>query len=209
MAKNTAEWSNRLSVFFLKKHGYLPQEHNYSSGEITWTHGLSGNKSSIGFTVVINAGDAINRDDYIKLSYTHTSNYSGEKESMDYKIPLTTTPCNYGGVRYWLVCPLIKNGQYCGKRVGVLYSVGKYFGCRHCGEIAYAAQMKGGTFRGSSVSIPDIERAEKEIKRYYYRGKPTRKYRRVMKMRDKIDRDFIGLAARLDKRFGRFAPSKK
>ena len=204
MAKQKAEWSNRLSTRFLKKHGYLDGGWRY--GGIKWTYGLSGNESSIGFNVHIGGDEG----DNIKLRYTHTSRGTGEKESMDYRVELTTTLCNYGGKRYWFICPLSKNGQYCGRRVGVLFSIGKWFGCRHCGDICYAAQLKGGTFRGSSVSIPDIERAEQEIKRYYYNGKPTRKYLRVMKMRDKLDNDFIALAARLDKGFGkRFANLKK
>lgn len=204
MAKQEAEWSNKLSIFWLKKHGYL--ESGWQYGGIKWTYGLSGNESNIGFNVHI-GGDG---GDYIKLQYTHTSRGTGEKESMDFRVELTTTPCNYGGKRYWFICPLSKNGRYCGRRVGVLFSIGRWFGCRHCGEIYYAAQLKGGTFRGSSVSIPDIERAEQEIKRYYYNGKPTKKYLRVMKMRDKLDNDFIVLAARFDKGFGkRFANLKK
>lgn len=128
---------------------------------------------------------------------------------MDFKIPLTTTPCKYGGVRYWFICPLSKNGQYCGRRVGVIYSIGKWFGCRHCGEIAYSKQMEGGKYRWNGVSIPDLEKAEKEIKRYYYNGKPTRKYKRYMRLNDKFEMGWIMMAARLDKRFGRFAGLKK
>lgn len=196
MAKNTAEQSNALSIFWLKKHDYIPKGGGISGGGITWTYGLAENKSSIGFTVRIDMDD---EPDYIRFNYTHTSNWTGEKESMDYKVQLTTTPCNYGGVRYWFVCPLSRNDVYCGRRVGVIYSIGKWFGCRHCGDIAYAAQMKGGKFRGSSVSLPDIERAEKEVKRYYYNGKPTRKYRRLLKMEERFSRDIMKLGSLLGK----------
>ena len=100
------------------------------------------------------------------------------------------------------------SNSYCGKRVGVLYSIGEWFGCRYCGEIAYAAQMEGGKYRWNGVSIPDIERAEKEVKRYYYNGKPTKRYRRYLRMTDKFDRGLMGMVARLDKN-KRFAPNKK
>ena len=199
MAKRVAEWSNRLSIFFLKKHGYLDGSWHY--GSIKWTYGLSGNESSIGFTITTKTQD---EEDHIRLQYTHTDKWSGEKENLDYKIKLTTTPCNYGGVRYWFICPLSKNGQYCGRRVGVIYSIGKWFGCRHCGEIAYVSQMRGGKYRGSSMCLPDIERAEKEVKRYYYNSKPTRKYRRVMRLSEKLDQSFILMAARLDKRLAHY-----
>jgi hypothetical protein len=115
MAKQEAEWSNRLSIFWLKKHGYLDGGWRY--GGIKWTYGLSGNESSIGFTITTKAQD---EEDHIRLQYTHTDKWSGKKESLDYKVNLTTTPCNYGGVRYWFICPLSKNGQYCGRRVGVI-----------------------------------------------------------------------------------------
>src|SRR3989344_418610 len=202
MAKQEAEWSNRLSVRFLKKHGYLDGGWRY--GGIKWTYGMSGNESSIGFTVNING----NEGDNIKLQYTHTNRGTDEKESMDYRVELATTPCNYGGKRYWFICPLTKNGKYCGRRVGVLFSIGKWFGCRHCGEIAYTSQMRGGSYKGF-VSIPDIERAEEEIKRHFYKGKPTRKYRRVIKLNNKFEVGFIGMAARLDRRSARFAASRK
>ena len=195
MAKQEAEWSNSLRIFWLKKHGYLDGGWRY--GGIKWTYGLGGNESSIGFTVTTNRDE----NDNIRLRYTHTSQWTGEKEDMDYRVELATTPCNYGGKRYWFICPLTKNGKYCGRRVGVLFSIGKWFGCRYCGDIAYAAQMKGGKYRGCSVTLPDIERAENEVKRYYYKGKPTRRYRRVIRMNEKLNQDFIMMAAHLDKRF--------
>ena len=193
MAKQEAEWSNSLSIFWLKKHGYLDGGWRY--GGIKWTYGMSGNESSIGFNVNIGGDEG----DYIKLQYTHTDRWSDKKESLDYKIRLTTTPCNYGGVRYWFICPLSKNGQYCGRRVGVIYSIGKWFGCRHCGDICYAAQLRGGKFRGCSVSYPDIEKAEQEVKRKYYNGRMTRKYRRVIRMNEKLNYDLVKMVMKLGK----------
>jgi hypothetical protein len=197
MAKQEAEWSNRLNISFFKKHGYLNKDNSYSSGSIKWTYGIGGSESSVGFSVNRDNWGTPRESCYIKLRYTHTSSWTGEKESMAFNVRLAQTRCNYGGSRYWFICPLSKNGSYCGRRVGVLFSIGKWFGCRHCGDIAYAAQMKGGRWRGSSVSLPDIERAEGEIKRTYYAGKPTKKYIRYLKMCDKFDRDFIRMAASL------------
>ncbi|MFA7170184.1 MAG: hypothetical protein WC178_05040 [Candidatus Paceibacterota bacterium] len=190
MTKKIAERFNRLSIFWLKKNGYLHKDYNINSGGISWTYGYNENKSSIGFSVKrINWGE-LNEEAYIQLQYTYTNGRTEEKECIDYKVELVTTPCNYGGKRYWFICPLAKNGQYCGRRVGVLYQNGKYFGCRHCGDIAYDSQMQSGRYKGF-VSIPDIERAEKEVKRYYYKGKPTRKYRRVMRLDEKFEKGFL------------------
>lgn len=204
MAKQEAERSNRFSISFLKKHGYLNKNSSYRSGTITWTYGYSENKSSIGFSVIREHWNTAQEKAYVRLQYSHTPNHSDQKENMDYNVELTTTPTNLGnGKRHWFICPLSKDGQYCGKRVGVLYCLGKWFGCRRCGEIAYASQMRGGKWRGTSVTYPDIDKLEAEIKRCYYRGKPTRKYQRLTKMRDKLDSDMVRLVAHLDKDFAR------
>jgi len=200
MSKAIAEQSNSLSIFWLKK--YIISD-GYKSGVITWIFGASENKNSIGYAAVIDEDES-----YISLRYTYTDRNSGNKEDMDYKIELTTTPCNYGGKRYWFICPLSKNGKYCGRRVGVIYLIGKYFGCRHCGEIAYNSQMQSDRYKGF-VSIPDIEKAEKEIKRYYYKGKPTKKYRKLIRLNEKFDRGLLRTTAKLDKRFANFINSDK
>ena len=66
---------------------------------------------------------------YFDFSY----NYRGKPYS--YKLHITTTPCHYGGVRYWWQCPK------CDKRVGVLYCAGLYV-CRHCLGLSYYSQLQ-------------------------------------------------------------------
>ncbi|WP_288846601.1 hypothetical protein [uncultured Fructobacillus sp.] len=51
-----------------------------------------------------------------------------------HKIALATTQPNYGGVRYWFVCP------YCEKRKGALYQVERAVICRECAGLYYAGQ---------------------------------------------------------------------
>ena len=65
--------------------------------------------------------DTLDSIGYVKFNYTVTDRNTGEKTDYDYKVQLTTTPCNLGGVRYWFICPLSKNGVYCGRRVAKLY----------------------------------------------------------------------------------------
>ena len=50
-------------------------------------------------------------------------------------IQVTTTPCNYGGVRYWFIC------GSCYENVGVLYFTGKCWECRKCGNLVYSSQQ--------------------------------------------------------------------
>jgi hypothetical protein len=101
-----------------------------------------------------------------------------------------------------------KSGVYCGKRVGTLYKDGDLFACRHCYNLTYSSRNQSGKYRGF-VSIPDVEEAGKEVKRMYYRGKPTRKYRRYMRLDDKCEMGFIRMASRLDKNFARFIKPNK
>ena len=62
-------------------------------------------------------------------------NYSYRGQSYRYPIQLTKTSCNYGGHRYWWLCPS------CSKRVAVLYCAGTYV-CRHCIGANYHSQLQ-------------------------------------------------------------------
>lgn len=62
-----------------------------------------------------------------------------DSEDVSLPILLQTTYPNYGGVRWWFTCPLIVEGKPCNRRVGKLYLPPgeRYFGCRHCHNLAY------------------------------------------------------------------------
>lgn len=51
---------------------------------------------------------------------------------------LTRTPCNYGGWRYWLLCPT------CGRRCGKLYKpyYGWRYACRGCHDLTYTSAQE-------------------------------------------------------------------
>jgi hypothetical protein len=79
------------------------------------------------------------------LQFTYTiMRPTGEKESLDYRVEVVATPCNFGGERYWFVCPLVKGEYRCGRRVTKLYlpSGGKYYGCRHCYDLTYRSAQE-------------------------------------------------------------------
>jgi len=84
----------------------------------------------------------------------------GELELQD--IATTTTGCNYGGMRHWLLCPghvreleemgiynTLGDGGGCGRRVGKLYCPpgGKQFLCRRCHNLAYLSTRVGTDIR--------------------------------------------------------------
>jgi len=73
----------------------------------------------------------------VRLTY-NCRQRGAEWERLDYPVAFTTTPCHYGGVRYWFICPALG----CGKRVAILYQGDKYFACRHCYRLAYPSQRE-------------------------------------------------------------------
>lgn len=177
--KTEADDLKKIETSFLKKHGYF---HGWRSGTITWTRGWDEHKSSVGIEV-----STMNDENYLRIHYTQTDNYSGEKKDFDYKIPLTTTRCHFGGKRYWFICPWYKSGNYCGRRVGVLYKDGDYFACRNCYDLTYSSKKQNRSYRYHPLfSILDIdqkiEKLEEKIKTPYYRGRPTKKQRRLERL---------------------------
>lgn len=77
-------------------------------------------------------------DEHVRLVYDRVVSFSGRTYSLDYAIKLTPSKCNFGGVRWWFLCPMAKNGKPCNRRVGALYLGGEnHFGCRHCYNLTY------------------------------------------------------------------------
>ena len=93
---------NSIDVHFFKNNGLLD---TITSGQIV----LKG--VQIGFWL-----DTRSSEPYLRVYYKPS-----EKEYVSYVIELIKTKCNFGGYRFWFICPLEVNGNMCGKRVGVLY----------------------------------------------------------------------------------------
>ena len=92
-------------------------------------------------------------NDRIVLDYRYREN-DGDWEEIEFPVQLSYTSCNYGGNRPWFICPIIG----CGRRVAVLYNVGRYFGCRHCGNLAYGSQQERIYYRMMRKSRKIIKR---------------------------------------------------
>lgn len=183
-AKTTVEQATQLSIFKLKEFGLLG---GLCSSTLTWTRRPSGTKNSIG--ILVNTEEL-----YVRVNYTITNRWTDEKSDYEYKISLTTTPCHFGGVRYWFICPLSRNGIYCGRRVGTLYlaSGGNYFGCRHCYDLSYESRNESrlGRFGQWGYILKADRQCEelyKSIKRWTWRGRPTRKARKLQALKAKLN----------------------
>ena len=189
--KDTVEDCRSVSISFLKKHDYL-SENSCRSGGISWKNCYGEETSSIGIVV-----STFESEKYVRFYYTVTSRSSGEKTEYDYKVQLTTTPCNFGGVRYWFICPLSKRGVYCGRRVGKLYKApgADYFGCRHCHNLSYESRNEprfarpGGMFYPLRLDL-QIEKLYDTIKRWSYKGKPTKKVRKLRALEQRMEQAY-------------------
>lgn len=113
-----------LRIRTLARAGYLRPGISYAWG--WWRDGQQ--VASIGASV-----DAVGAA--LRLAYTLTAE-SGEARDCVQLVPLTYTPCHFGGSRLWFGCPV------CGRRVGLLLMRAGRFACRHCQRAAYACQSE-------------------------------------------------------------------
>jgi hypothetical protein len=94
------------------------------SWQWSWSTPLGGKRSaSISYRTVPDKG--------IVLDYKHAG-----QPVPSYLARIVTTVPNYGGRRYWFLCP------HCGRRVRYLYS-GRLFLCRTCHNLTYATTQAG------------------------------------------------------------------
>lgn len=184
-SKDRADSLKKIEMPWLKKHGYVYNNYSFERSSIKWTY-QDGRENSISFEV-----STTTYEKKIRIYYTITDRQTGEKRDIDYTMPIVSTPCHFGGVRYWFKCSLSRDGVYCGRRVGTVYMGGDYFACRHCYDLAYESQYKSNGAISRIVRIFDswekIEKIEKTMKRRFYNGKPTRKMRRIMKIEESAE----------------------
>ncbi|MBI2473389.1 hypothetical protein HYV70_02445 [Candidatus Uhrbacteria bacterium] len=198
MARGTCEGRTKISIFWLRQKGYLTPDMPWRWDSLSWTNTYSGESAgSLSYQIKLDENKEPNsKVGYMRLMYTNTSAWSGEKTEIDYEIPIVTTGCNYGGIRFWFRCPLNANGVYCGRRIGVLYKISQYYGCRHCGDLVYAAQNEKKSSR-DMVCCPDLDKAHDNIRRFHYNEKPTKKYRKYLKLEQKFNDQIQGWMIRM------------
>ena len=75
--------------------------------------------------------------------------YMARGESMDYRVRLVTTRPNYGGLRWWFLCP-VSAERGIEKRAAKLYLPpgAKVFGCREAHDLTYQSCRESWQFRG-------------------------------------------------------------
>lgn len=167
----TTDEVKRIDLTFLRKAGYLC---GWTRRSISWSYGDRPSGSVTAEFSVIEYED----DHYMELDYKIRSGPTEEWRPLKYRVPLVYTLCPFGGRRWWFICPNTR----CRRRNRVLYECGDYFVCRKCTRLLYESQKY---LRPDLKLFDDLfkaERFERNLKRRYYRGKPTRKYRKYLKL---------------------------
>ncbi len=178
-AKATTESMRCIFATFLNKHRYF-KTGEYQSGSMTWSRNGEV-RQRVSFSV-----DSSNTS----FCLWHNNVELGYFKPREYRIRLTTSPCFFGGVRYWFVCP------NCYKRVGTLYFSGESpLACRTCWNLSYESNNLSGIFKqiGSLKYSYEIEEMYKNLRTPYYKGKMTKRYAKLLKHERRLEQAFITL----------------
>lgn len=171
--KVTVEACYAISVQFLNKHGYL-SSNKFQYGVITWS--MNGERlSDVRFGVST-------ADMKVRFIYRTRNRYFEENWTpKNYEVGLVSTPCYFGGLRYWFKC------NQCSKRVGSLYLYSDLdFMCRHCLNLSYESRNKSKRYciLDKLFRAEQIERQIFDLRTKYYQGKPTRRYQKLLNQLD-------------------------
>lgn len=180
--KDVVEDTRTIDINWLMKTGQYKEGNNYYGRSITWTRsGAWGeSKNSISYSMImLNRGDQL-----MNLSYVVTDRETEEKIDKDYSVHLVKTLCNFGGFRYWFICP----NTNCNRRVGKLYFGQKLFLCRHCLNLSYDSKNDNKRFREIGKMF-DYEKKQEKLSeklwgkhgRKFYMGRPTKTYRKYLR----------------------------
>ena len=132
--KDSIDCSKLLSIKMLKEHGFLDAD---KTGVVEWSNAASEVVCSVEVETLLGVDV-----DKTPMAVLRTGVLSAR--GIEQKIKLSTSPCTYGGFRWWFECPVVKDGVYCGNRCAKLYlPVGQlYFGCRSCHDLTYESCQK-------------------------------------------------------------------
>jgi len=114
---------------------------------------------SVELTVHFEGSEDADRATHLRLEYT-VEPIRGDAFEEEHPVALEYTECNFGGVRPWLRCPGVVDGEECGRRCRKLYlpNGGRYWLCRECYNLGYLTSRRSGD---------DLKQAELRYKRAF------------------------------------------
>jgi len=132
--KTTTGECHSVDVSYLHKEGLLRPGRWFS---LRWSRA---DRETGSIRIAVEGSD---RPKHLLLLYRHRISPGDEWEDVHQPVSLDWSACNFGGERPWFVCP----GAGCGRRVALLYGLGRYFLCRHCYDLVYESQRENGMTR--------------------------------------------------------------
>jgi hypothetical protein len=80
----------------------------------------------------------------LRICYRDPSVRLEQKAWVNYTIALVARPCRFGGLQRWFLCPIIRDGIACQRRVKALFLPprSRYFGCRACHDLTYRSAQE-------------------------------------------------------------------
>lgn len=185
MSRIVADDLKHISTYKLNEWGIFDKfKHQQGigtwKGTMQWHVTRMGQRQSAGsISYYISYTDGVPQE--LRLDYSVTN----QNISRNYPITLESVPCNYGGNRWYFICPMTKASNYCGKRVAKLYLYDTWFACRHCLDLTYEVNNEPKSYRYLSMIFgSDQQRKYEEhlqkTGRYYYAGQPTKTYKRLL-----------------------------
>jgi hypothetical protein len=162
----------QITITSLKSMGYLRPDAKVS-GAYRWTRA---GKPSGWIEVTGNLPER-----FVQLDYR--VNGGG---LISYRVRLERMPKHFGGFEWYFVCPNT------GKRCRTLYGIGKYFLSRFAYPSAmYSDQTKSKRWRGFSTAFACLDLESNYRSRRYartmYKGKLTKRYRRMLDKQGRFD----------------------
>ena len=128
----------------------------------------------------------------LRFSYSMTDKQSGERKDYNYIIPVVSTPCHYGGKRWWFICPHIVNGKTCQRRCRIIYlpQGAEYFGCRECYQLTYESRQKHREkfYEGFERPLKEIETLKNKLYKTKSREKKEKICRRLSRANSALER---------------------
>jgi hypothetical protein len=171
----TEDLPNILSVTKLRRLGLLKDS---TLEKFTVIH------LAAGLRVMVNEKHDPVTGDVFRVRYSYAC-LDGITRDFDFSIPLVSTACHYGGARWWFLCPCT------GRRCAVLYlQVNGHFACRQAIGLIYPDQKATKRLRlfirclGRNFTKAII--LQRSIKFWSWKGQPTRKVRRLMRLKERF-----------------------
>jgi hypothetical protein len=181
--KIAAEDSLKFSIEDLEASGFFKKEPRIKNGTIEW-----GNGSSMEITVITEKNFEDVNMSLLILEYEQA--VDGQIRSFEQRILLENTRRRYGEYGWWFLCPIcpVKDSVNW-RRARILYKTGQYFGCQRCSKITWKSRRRGGLKKKFGVKILPAHLYEYETRmmptKKYYKGKPTKKFKKFLKTREK------------------------